>query len=1011
MSTNRELSRAVRRALATGTVAICGAGCLAVYAQQAPVSTKSSSEIQLAEAGTPSSKKVQPAQSNSHNSNKIRPTQATTHSNASDEIRVAQATPSANPSGSAPLQEVIITGSLIERTSIETPNPVQIISNKDLVQSGYTDISDVLRNISANGANTLSQSFSFAFATGGSGISLRGLTLGDTLVLIDGERSVPYPLLDDNERSFVDLSSIPFTAVERVDIQKDGGSALYGSDAIAGVVNVILRKEYQGFHVTAESGTSQHWDGTTEHIGFIGGQGDLASDGYNWYVSGDFRHQDQILAADRSGLWMNLNWTPWGGFNRTPGAAASTSNNPYPASLTGYLINPNTTSGQPYAYLPGCDAVSQTLGRCAFNAPGAQIQPADTNIDLLSKFTKELGGGWELGLQLSWFDSKSEQVASYFGDLGYGGGTGYATGGINDIGLAPGQPPNSIVYPIITVPANYPGNPFGVAAPLMYNFPELGETNTQVETNTYRMLASLGGTAAGWDIKGTVGAMYAKMDLTSYGNLNPAALQNALNNGYVLGSPDGTQLFATPEQTTPTSQLDLVDIHGTHKLFDMPGGPLDLAIGVQWFKEQHDETPPPSVESAAQFGDSIYVIGTEYDRAAFAELDGSPIKQLELDGQVRYDNYQTFGSDTTPKIGVKFTPWNWIALRGTWGKGFRAPSAAEGISSGEAFGEGSIPDPVLCPNPSNANAPGNFPSTCTFPLTGVLTANPHLKDVTSTNWTTGLVLQPIEQASVTVDYYNIKVDNDIVGANSLSGYSNYVRGPQVVLPYVNAQGATVSQLTPVGTILYAAFPYVNASSTKTSGYDVDLTYHWDAGVIGRFTGEATWTHELTYQLALVTGQVFDLAGTHGPASVSGDTGNPKDRIDVRLSWNKGPITITPSMSYISHFSITDPSAGPSATTCSEALAYDSNFPSGTPITAATKGFCNVGYFLETDVYTQYQVTSNLELHASVTNLFNKAPPVDIMTYGSGSEFYPYDAALEQDGAVGRFFLVGVSYDF
>jgi iron complex outermembrane recepter protein len=220
----------------------------------------------------------------------------------------------------------------------------------------------------------------------------------------------------------------------------------------------------------------------------------------------------------------------------------------------------------------------------------------------------------------------------------------------------------------------------------------------------------------------------------------------------------------------------------------------------------------------------------------------------------------------------------------------------------------------------------------------------------------------------------------------------------------------VNQLTPVGTIAEATYPYINANSTHTSGYDVDLQYHWDLGAIGRFTGEASWTHELTYQLTVAGVGTYELAGTHGPASISGDTGNPKDRINVRLSWSKGPITITPSINYISHFSITDPSVA--ETTCATALSYNGNFPGGmTSVPAADQGFCTVKYFLETDLYASYQMTSKLMLHLAVTNLFNKAPPVDVMTYGGGSMFYPYDPALEQDGAVGRFMTVGFDYDF
>jgi iron complex outermembrane recepter protein len=1004
MRTNRELALAIKRALATGTIALCGAGAVVAYAQPTPTAT---STTQTTTKRATTAKTTSP--------------KATS---AKTPILLAQTTPPPPATASASstqLQTIVITGSLIQRTATESPNPVQVISAKDLVQSGYTDISDVLRNITANGASTLSQSFSFAFATGGSGISLRGLSLGDTLVLIDGERSVPYPLLDDNERSFVDLTSIPFTAIDNVQVLKDGASALYGADAVAGVVNVMLKKEYQGFHVQTEAGTSSHWDGTQEHIGFIGGMGDLASDGYNWYVSGDFRHQDDILAANRSGQWDDLDFTQYGGFNRTPGSSPLINPNiPYPNSLTGYLIDPNTSDGTPYAYLNGCNAVAQASNQCSFFPKGAQLQPADTNVDILAKFTKELGGSWELGLQGSWFDSKSEQVASYNGDLNAATGTGYGDGGFTNIGLAPGQPPNVITYPVITVPTNYPGNPFGAPAPLVYSFPELGLQNTQVETNTYRFLASLGGTAGGWQIKGTAGAMYARMELQDYGDIEPTALQNALNNGYILGSSTGASLFAPVAETNPTSQLDLIDVHATHDLFQMPGGPETIAIGAQWFKEAHDEVPPAAIESGVQAGDSIYVIGTEYDRAAFVELDGDPVKMLNINLQGRYDNYKDFGSDFTPKAGFKLTPFNWIALRGTWGKGFRVPSAAEGISSGEAFGAGTSADPALCPNASPKSGvygAGDFPSQCNVALTGVLLANPHLQNVKSTNWTTGLVLQPINQASVSLDYYNIKLDNDIIpvfeaGAGFADDIS-LVRGPTVNLPYcptTQTAGCTTSQLvnqqTPVGLILEESFPYVNASSTKTSGFDVDLQYHWDMGAIGRFTGETTWTHELTYQL-IVGGSVYDLAGTHGPSGVSGDTGNPKDRINARLSWTKGPLTITPSINFVSHFSISDPSSG--IPDCASAIAYGGNFPGG--VTAQNKQFCNVGYFLETDIYGAYQLTTNFQLHASVTNLFNKQPPVDVQTYGSGSVFLPYDAALHQDGAVGRYMLVGFDYDF
>src|SRR6202789_2802151 len=258
----------------------------------------------------------------------------------------AHAQTSSSASSSTELQEIVVTGSLIKRTDTETPAPVQIITSDDLKNSGYTNVVDVLRNLSANGSGTLSQGFGQAFAAGASGIALRGLSVGDTLTLIDGERMVSYPLSDDGERSFVDVTAIPFNAVDSVEVLKDGASAVYGADAIAGVVNVKLKKTYVGSELTMEAGSSQYGDGTTEHGAGIWGMGDLASDGYNVYVALDWHHQDKILGANRDDAFTTTNWSALpGGVNTNPGAgtvggAGNASGLAYPDSASGYLVNP-----------------------------------------------------------------------------------------------------------------------------------------------------------------------------------------------------------------------------------------------------------------------------------------------------------------------------------------------------------------------------------------------------------------------------------------------------------------------------------------------------------------------------------------------------------------------------------------------------------------------------------------------------------------------------------------------
>src|SRR5580658_2421493 len=386
------------------------------------------------------------------------------------------------------LQTVVVTGTLIKRTDFDTPSPVQVLTAEDLKDSGYTSISEVLRGLSANGQGTLTQTNPYSFAGGASGVALRGLTVGATLTLIDGERMVAYPLTDDGQRSFVDVNSIPFSVVDRVEVLKDGASSEYGSDAIAGVVNVILKKSFTGFQINAEGGQSSRRDGATEHLNAIGGIGDLASDGYNAYLSVEWRHQDEIFLDNRSGLWTNLNWVPYGGVNLTPGAGSAYAAQvvPYPSSLTGYLVNPSTQTidGSEIYLNNACTDAKLLADQCTYLDRRLEIQPQTGNLNVLGRFTKNVGDDWQVIATGSLFRSEAEQVglhASINPDT------------LPNVALEPGGVPtvvNSSLFPI-TVPSTYPGNTFGQAAPLVYNFPEVGQSVSQYVTDTYRLFGDL----------------------------------------------------------------------------------------------------------------------------------------------------------------------------------------------------------------------------------------------------------------------------------------------------------------------------------------------------------------------------------------------------------------------------------------------------------------------------------------------------------------------------------------
>jgi iron complex outermembrane recepter protein len=919
------------------------------------------------------------------------------------------------------LQEVVVTGSLIKRTDTETPSPVQVISDEQLKNSGFTQVSDVLRTLSANGAGTLSQGFGQAFASGASGIALRGLTVGDTLTLIDSERMVSYPLADDGERSFVDVTAIPFNAIDSVEVLKDGASALYGADAIAGVVNIKLKPTYVGAELMGEAGATQHNDGWTYHAGAIIGVGDLASDGYNVYMALDFHRQELIWGSSRTGAWTNLNWSGLpGGINTTPGAPGSALL-VYPDSATGYTIS--STTGAVTGYLPGCDAALQAAAKCTFSFPG-QIQPPTEQTNFLTKFTKSLGPDWQFVVTASIFDSVAQQTAPpsqpAFDHLLQQ--TGAEAGSLPLIAWGPNIPIHVNSYPVLSLPANSSVNPTGAATPFVYAFPDIGPWVINTDTQTYRLFGDLKGSAAGWDLDAQVGIMYAKMNLDFDGGLEPAALQTALNNGsYVPGSTNNNIANVAPEATTtPTSTLDLLDLHGSRTLFQMPGGPLSLGVGAQYFHKAVNDQNPPLISQGIQEGITNFTIGSQDDTAGFIEIGGKPIKMVEFDAAVRYDHYDTYGGSATPKFGLKFTPIDMLSLRGTWGKGFRAPSISEAGNSGIAFGEGNLYDPSLCPN-GIPNVKGTYNALCSYPVLGTEPGNPNLKAVTSTNATIGVIFQPIQQFNVSVDWYRIQLNNDILSATvgGLQNFSSIVRGKQQVLPVCTntttngAQCTTAEVLTPVGYPVYNLYPYLNAGATKTSGIDIEMQSFFDLGNLGKLKAQLDYTYISQYEIT-VAGVTYDVDGTHGPAGVSGDTGNPKQRAVASLTWDKGAFSTTLTANYIGAFKITDPSSG--LFTCLAAISESGdgygpalNGAAVTTLPAAWNQYCKVDHFTSFNLYGRYAINDHLAVHASITNLFDSQPPVDLQTYGGGA-LLRY-TTLDQDGAVGRFFLVGATLTF
>lgn len=921
------------------------------------------------------------------------------------------------------VQRVVVTGSLISRTDKETPSPVQVLTADDLAKSGLTSVAEVLSNLSANGQGALGTGFAGAFANGGSGVSLRGLTVGLTLVLIDGKRMAPYPLSDDAQRQFVDVSSIPFDAVERVEVLKDGASAMYGSDAVSGVVNVILKKTFKGTNIKVDGGNSQHGGGKNYKVALTHGFGDLANDGYNAFGSLEYRHADAIKVYQRDDqIWANGNWTERGGIDLRRGVP-NASNSLLIATSTPFFYNPTgpkatlngvtSSANNPanYQFLTNdCDFNKYRAGGCAIRDTVSNIQPESHNLNIIAGFAKTLSEDWTLNVKASMFKRESQNnrgVPLTFSASSFLGNTS----------LVPGQNP-VIVNNLgaTTFPSTYSLNKLGATARLYGYIPGLDPSTSRDNTATStRFAADVKGSAMGWDIDAAAGITKVKTEIAYSGYVNRRALYDALNrptNPFnPLGNNTAEDMAAiSPHWTNESeSKLNYATLIGQRELMQLGAGPLNLATGLSWTKKEINAMPSPLLSQGIVGSGESYTFGKETNTALFAEMGALPLKGLELNAAARLDHYDTYGKSFTPSAKFKWTPTPMASLRGTFARGFRAPNSAEVGTASSFFTFHSVNDPILCAD-GNPKTKGNVPSACAFAPAFVQVTTPDLAPEKSKSYTLGLVLEPIKSLSATIDYYNIKVKNQINTASGLPGFvPSYVRNTIAPVEIANGDGTTSQGLPSVGTIAYATSGYVNSGATSTSGVELDLTHRMNLGEAGKVRATLSFNHMISYELDS-NGVKTELAGTHGPSVISGNTGNPKNRGQLTLSWERGPVTLTSTTNWVGHYSALDPSLPDGE---GDDCAHATNVSSRTYFFGGTVplGYCRIPSFASTDLNLTYKVNQNLTLRGSIINAFDKAPPIDVATYGNSGNLTSYNASLHQAGAVGRFFSIGANYSF
>lgn len=933
---------------------------------------------------------------------------------ASGALTVAATPAFAQEAGAQAPQRVVVTGSLISRADTETPTPVQVLTAQDIQRSGKTSVAELLTDLAANGAGTLGTGFSGAFANGATGISLRGMTVGSTLVLVDGHRLASYPLSDDAQRSFVDVSSIPFDAIETIEVLKSGASSLYGSDAVAGVINIKLKRNLNGTRVGAETGNTQHGGGKTNMASFSTGFGDLDTDGFNAFVTAEYRKQDAIKVHQRNQFdWANRDWRGRGGNDLRLGVPTNLNSFLTPTN-TPFLYNPAGAGGASnpanFQFLStDCNYTMYRAGQCAITDTVSNIQPETEKANIMVGATKKLGNDWELGFKGSLFHriSKNNRGNYYnaYSPTTFGGTTTLWDGVLTS---SIGRVPSTLI------PATAAFNQLGAPARL-YGFipgldPNISRRNT---SSTTRFAVDLKGSTMGWTVDAAAGMTKVKVDIDYAGYVDRNALYAAIFNG--SWNPLGGNSPALVNQVSPKFQnsiestLNYVDLVGSRELMQLGAGPLALATGIHWHKREQNAPPSPLTLNGRVANTEAFVIGEETNTAIFGELAATPIKNVELHLSARYDHYDTYGNSFTPAASFKWTPMQQVAVRGTFARGFRAPNPAEVGNAGSFFTFNTINDPINCPNGSQTT-PGNVPGACRINPTYVQTTGGELSPEKSKSYTFGLIVEPIKGLNATIDYYSIDLRNQIVTAagNDPAFVPEFARGPITPIDIVLPNG-TVGVGTPkAGPILYAKSPYINLGSTKTTGIEADVNYRWRMGDMGTLKAGLSWAHTISYKTIVADGVSYELAGTHGPSVVGGATGNPKDRGQLTLGWSRGPLDVTTTLNYVSSFSSLDPSVG--GTDCASTgldvggRTYFQNFDQ--PLY-----YCHVPSFTSTNINVQYKVNKNLTLRAALLNAFDRQPPTDVSTYGNSGAGTAYNASLHQPGAIGRMWSLGLNYTF
>jgi iron complex outermembrane receptor protein len=906
----------------------------------------------------------------------------------------ASATTSASTGTNPDLAEIVVTGTSIKGLDAETALPVTVLRAEDIARTGATSAEDLFRYISsASSSGSTVQAQATGNQTGSiSTISLRGLTSARTLILINGLRSAPYGGGSTGTAgNSVDISSIPVAAIERVEILEDGASAIYGSDAIAGVVNFILKDNFQGVDTSIYGGAPTRSGGGTEQQGnFFGGIGDLKTDRYNINLGLSFDHTQEILGASRP---FATRYSPQYGNDVTSSFA-------FPANIA---VFPAPPKGSPTTINPAVGACAPSLNdvnypaQCRFdNSAYDSLQPDVKRGNGLLNAHYQLTDTTQLYAEASFAQVETlTQVQpvplSYQNPLLPGNpflayqanllATQYPTyhnPAITPTAAAFLLPPTSPYYPTAFAAAN---GMAGLPLNLIYRDFANGPRVEEDTSDTTRAVGGWKGNLLGWDFDTSIlySQVKVKEDLKSgfplYSEIMPILDSGIINpfgpttDPSALAAAQGAE-FVGQDWSSETSLTSLSG-HASRAFFDLPGGPFSGAVGAEVRRETFIYDPSGPIQTGditGEGGNQLPENAARSVESAYIEVNMPIVHSLDADAAVRYDHYQNVGSTVNPKGSLKFQPFDWWLLRTSVGSGFRAPSLTDLYAAqATSVTSNGTRDPIKCPtfDPNNP--------ACSFQFTTVTGGNPNLKPEKSTTITFGTVFQPTKNLTLGLDTFWIYLRDTIV-----------VGGLPVSVILQNAASATqfASLITrdANGNIVFISQTNANLFRTNVSGTDVDFKYAFDIGDYGRisFLLDGTYYYKFSDQNpdGSWTGQIDKGISTE-PGVIS------RWRHTASLVYSIGPW----DTSLIEHF---------------QKRYHDA----ASDITGANRF---VGSYDTLDGQLSYHMNNAWTFTAGIINIGNTAPPY--ANYASSANNFVGGYDLSYGDPRGRFIYGRVGFQF